>query len=145
MAREPSRRREHARRLPLSVGLSLLILLAALLPLAAVVGINDYFARGTLEQQGRSALTTDARAKVGQIDTYIHERFLDGAALATLPTAPAYLACIAATRLPPEQADLINQQLNCADPQLGVTFYQGSNQRALCVGLLRDLIYTLMC
>src|SRR5262249_20285265 len=138
-----SRRREHARRLPLSVRLSLLILFAAILPLAAVVAINDFRARETLEQQGRAALTTDARAKVGLIDTYVHERFLDGSALASLPTTPAYLACIAATALPPDQAALIDQQLHCSDPNLGVTFYQGSNQRALCVGLARDPNYTL--
>src|SRR5262245_15839575 len=138
-----SRRREHARRLPLSVRLSVLILFAAIVPLAAVVGLNDFRARATLEQQGRAALTTDARAKVGLIDTYIHERFLDGSALASLPTAPAYLACIVATTLPPEQAALIDQQLHCSDPNLGVAFYQGSNQRALCVGLVRDPNYSL--
>src|SRR5262249_42554927 len=58
-------------------------------------------------------------------------------------TTPAYLACIAATSLPPEQAALIDQQLHCSDPNLGVTFYQGSNQRALCVGLVRDPRYAL--
>src|SRR5579884_1959661 len=143
MASKRSSRRDSARRrLPLSVRLSLLVLFAAIVPLAAVVGINDYFARGTLIDQGRSALTTDAQAKMSLVDTYMHERLLDGQALASLPTAPAYLACIAATQLPDAQAAALDAKLNCLDPQLGLAFYQGSNQRALCVGLVRDTNYT---
>src|SRR5579872_1276212 len=88
------------RRLSLSVLPLLLVLLAALLPLAAVVGINDYFARNTLIQQGTTALTNDANAKANLIDTYLGERVADGQALANLPTAPAYLACIDAQALP---------------------------------------------
>ncbi|MBF6591172.1 MAG: hypothetical protein IVW57_11690, partial [Ktedonobacterales bacterium] len=66
------------RRLSLSLRLSLLVLFAALLPLAAVVGINDYFARNTLLQQAQTALTSDGSAKVAQIDLYMNERLLDG-------------------------------------------------------------------
>lgn len=131
------------RRLSLSVRLSLLVLFAALLPLAAVVGINDYFARSTLIQQGRTALTTDATAKESLIDTYLSERSKDGEALATLPTTPAYLTCIDAQALPPEQAAVVEAQANCADPTLGLSFYQGSNCRALHVGAARDKNYTI--
>ena len=131
------------RRLSLSVRLSLLVLFAALLPLAAVVGINDYFARGTLIQQGTSALTTDANSKVSLIDTYLSERSKDGEALATLPTTPAYLTCIDAQALPPEQAAVVEAQANCASPTLGEQFYQGSNCRALHVGSARDKNYTI--
>ena len=139
MAKVKGRARQR-RRLSLSVRLSLLVLLAALLPLAAVVGINDYFARNTLIQQGTTALTNDANAKATLIDTYLGERIADGQALANLPTAPAYLACIDAQALPPQQAAIIEQQANCADPQLGLTFYQGSNCRALNVGLSRGIV-----
>jgi hypothetical protein len=90
MAKGKGRNRTR-RRLSLSVRLSLLVLFAALVPLAAVLGINDYFARGTLVHQGQQALTTDAQAKVNLVDRYIFERFSDGVALASLPTAPAFL------------------------------------------------------
>lgn len=144
MANRKSQRREQRRRLPLSARLSLLVLAAALLPLAAVVGVNDYFARDKLVQQGTSALTNDAAAKVSLVDTYLHERALDGAALASLPTTPAYLACLAAQApgTPRELAFAINQQANCGDPQLGITFYAGSNCRAANVGVVRDSNYT---
>lgn len=125
------------RRLSLSVRLSLLVLFAALLPLAAVVGINDYFARGTLIKQGTNALTTDANAKAAVIDNYLAERLADGEALAQLPTTPAYLTCIDAQALPPEQAAAVEAEANCADPTQGFTFYQGSNCRALNVGIAR--------
>ncbi|MGH2517784.1 MAG: methyl-accepting chemotaxis protein [Ktedonobacterales bacterium] len=139
MAKAKGRARQR-RRLSLSVRLSLLVLLAALIPLAAVVGINDYFARSTLIQQGTTALANDANAKATLIDTYLGERIADGQALANLPTAPAYLTCIDAQALPAEQAAALEAQANCADPQLGLTFYQGSNCRALNVGLSRGII-----
>lgn len=134
-------RNRSRRRLSLSVRLSLLVLFAALVPLIAVLGINDYFARNALVNQGHQALTTDAQAKVSLVDRYIYERLSDGVALATLPTAPAFLACAEATQLPAQEAAVINAQANCLDPQLGIDFYKGSNQRALCVGLERDPNY----
>src|SRR5579859_68704 len=145
MAKRKSQRREQRRRLPLSARLSLLVLAAALLPLAAVVGVNDYFARDKLVQQGTTALTNDAAAQVSLVDTYLHERSLDGAALASLPTAPAYLGCVTAQLLQaiqPQQAFLLSQQLKCGDPVQGADFYQGSNCRALRVGITRDVNYT---
>lgn len=142
-----AKRRGQARhRLSLSVRLSLLVLFAALLPLAAVVGINDYFSRGTLIDQNRQALTTDASSKVSLLDTYLHERELDGSALASLITAPAYVACAAPTELPPQVAAALAPQLDCAGTSgtgtTGLPFYKGSNERALKVGLVRDSNYT---
>lgn len=145
MANRKTRRREQRRRLPLSARLSLLVLAAALLPLAAVVGVNDYFARDKLVHQGTTALTNDAAAQVSLVDTYLRERELDGAALASLPTAPAYLGCVTAQLLQatqPQQAFLLSQQLKCGDPVQGADFYQGSNCRALRVGITRDSNYT---
>ncbi len=140
------RREQPRRRLSLSVRFSLLVLFAALLPLAAVVAFNDYNARNTLVQQGQSALKTDAKTNTDQAALYLRERMEDGGALGTLPTTPAYLLCVIASQLPPEQAQqalLINEKLNCSDPVVGADFYKGSNQRALCVGLQRDAEYTL--
>lgn len=141
MANSKNARRAPRRRLPLTVRLSLLVLFAAILPLAAVVGVNDYFARGTLISQGTSALTTDARAKSALITEYLRERVQDGEALVTLPTTPAYLTCIDAQALPPAQAAVVEAQANCASPTLGQAFYEGSNCRALHVGTARDKNY----
>lgn len=137
---KPQGRGRPRRRLSLSVRLSLLVLLAALLPLAAVVGINDYFARGTLVQQGTTALTNDAKAQAAAIDTYLTERVKDGQALVSLPTTPAFLACLELSAMPPAQAAQVNAQLGCDNPQQ-VAFYQGSNCRALHVGIHRDINY----
>jgi hypothetical protein len=114
------------------VRVSLLLLFAALLPLAAVVGINDYLARDKLIQQGSASLATDANAKVAQLAEYISERVQDGEALATLPTAIAFLAC-ADTPTPPPQLDCAVQQ---------ALTYQPSVERALPVGWKRDKNYT---
>lgn len=120
------------RRLPLSARLTLLVLFAALIPLAAVVGINDYLSRGTLLSQGHAALSTDANAKVTLIETYIKERLLDGQALASLPTAVGFLACAEIPTPPP--------QLACDQQSI---LYKESSQRALAVGIVRDSNYTL--
>ena len=141
MANSKNAGRAPRRRLPLTVRLSLLVLFAAILPLAAVVGVNDYFARGTLISQGTNTLTTDARAKSALITEYLRERVGDGEALVTLPTTPAYLTCIDAQALPPDQAAVVEAQANCASPTLGQAFYEGSNCRALHVGTARDKNY----
>ncbi|WIG59344.1 MAG: hypothetical protein OJF49_002091 [Ktedonobacterales bacterium] len=119
------------RRLPLTARLSLLVLFAAILPLTAVVGINDYFARGTLTQQGINALTTDGKAKTALITSYLRERVLDGEALASLPTAQGYLACTIIPQPPAAFACPTNLQL-----------YKDSSSRALNVGIVRDTNYT---
>jgi hypothetical protein len=110
----------------------LLVLFAALIPLAAVVGINDYLSRGALLDQGHAALSTDANAKSTLVQTYIHERLLDGQALASLPTAEGFLACAEIPTPPP--------QLACATQ---AALYQDSSQRALAVGIVRDSNYSL--
>ncbi len=81
-------------RLSLSLRFSLLMLLAALLPLAAVVGVNDYFTRQTLIQQSVNVLPSDASVTASRIDDYFRERLLDGVALSSLDTAPKFLACV---------------------------------------------------
>lgn len=118
-------------RLSLSVRLSLLVLFAALVPLAAVVGINDYFARNTLLKQAQAALTTDATSKVTLLDNYLRERLSDGVALASLPTAIEFLACNANPATP--QLDCQNQQNVQYRPSVG---------RALHVGPVKDPNYS---
>lgn len=126
--RAPSRRR-----LPLTARLSLLVLFAAILPLAAVVGVNDYFARGTLIQQGTESLKTDAAAKSQVIRQYMLERTLDGLALASLPTAQDFLACSANPFLDPTTLDCAN----------ALPSYAASSVRAINVGIFRDPNYAI--
>lgn len=141
MATTPRRPRQRGH-LSLSVRLSLILLCAALLPLAAVVGITNYLARDTLIQQGRMSLSTDANAKVNLIDAYLHERVQDGQALASLPTAQYMLACDEAPalmqQLPPTLAaagPLLVAGLKCDTLQ---SLYVDSVKRALNVGIVRD-------
>ena len=143
MANSRISKRERSRRLPLSARLSLLILFAAILPLVAVVGINDVFARATLERQGRAALTTDAQSKASLVELYLHERVLDGQALATLPTAPEFLLCAELPKMPAKEAAQlapIISQLNCKP--LETQLYGPSNCRGLKVGVKRDPDYS---
>jgi methyl-accepting chemotaxis protein len=126
------------------VRLSLLLLTAALLPLAVVVGVSNYFARNTLIDQGRLSLSTDANGKASLVDAYLQERVLDGQALATLPTAQDLLACRQwpqlAHQVPPAlapYAPVLLAVMRCADPVYNLV----SSQRALQVGIVRDANY----
>ncbi|HEV8194520.1 MAG TPA: hypothetical protein VGP82_23960, partial [Ktedonobacterales bacterium] len=121
-----TRRGRSRRRLSLSVRLILLVLFAALVPLAVVVGINDYFARGTLLQQGDSALKTDANAKSTLIETYMGERLADGSTLAQVPTSPYFVAC-----------NLLNPPPAALQCDTQFAFYKGSVGRALQAGIDR--------
>ncbi|MGO8946234.1 MAG: cache domain-containing protein [Ktedonobacterales bacterium] len=143
MAKSQVRKRERGNGLPLSARLSLLVLFAAILPLAAVVGINDTLARATLEQQGRAALTTDAQAKASLVEEYLHERILDGQAITTLPTAPAFLICAELPAMPAAEAAQLAPlatTLNCQTQES--VLYEPSNCRGLMVGVKRDPNYT---
>jgi hypothetical protein len=133
MANPKKAGRAPRRRLPLTVRLSLLVLFAAILPLAAVVGVNDYFARGTLVSQGTNALANDAAAKSNLIRQYMLERVLDGEALASLPTAQDYLACLL-----PQLQQL--PALDCANNQAANA---ASVTRAINVGMFRDTNYAI--
>ena len=137
MAKGTRSQRRH-NRLSLSFRFSLLMLLAALLPLVVVVGVNDYFARQTLIKQSSDALSADASSNASRIDDYIRERLLDGVALSSLDTAPKFLTCV-----PQEAAaqQAIAQGLPptlSADCATNFTSYGQSVGRALFVGTKRD-------
>lgn len=140
MAQTTAQKRSR-RRLSLSVRLSLLVLFAALVPLAAVVGINDYLARGTLVNQAQQALMNDAGSKTAQIDLYLNERLADGNALSQLVTTPLYLACADAASAPPELAATLTALARCDDATFGAPFDASSNCRGLSVGVQRDPNY----
>lgn len=118
-------------RISLPVRLSLLILFAALVPVAAVVGITTFRAREALTQQGQDQLASDANSKAALVDSYVYERMQDGQALATLVTVAPFVLC--ETLPQPPDALGCSTQLN--------KLYLPSNQRALAVGLNRDCNY----
>jgi hypothetical protein len=117
------------------------MLLAALLPLVAVVGVNDYFARQTLIKQSSDALSADASSNAARIDDYFHERLLDGVALSSLDTAPKFLTCVpqeAAAQQAIAQGLIPTISADCAT---NFTSYGQSVGRALFVGTKRDVNY----
>ena len=146
MPKAPGQSRQR-RRLSLSVRLSLLVLCAALLPLAAVVGFTNYTARATLVTQGQQSLSTDATANAKQVDRYVLERTLDGDALATLTTTQSLLACPSMPAMTqqlaqahPELASslpILAAVMKCDDP----LYNRLSSVRALKVGIVRDSNY----
>ncbi|HEY7022829.1 MAG TPA: hypothetical protein VH349_17050 [Ktedonobacterales bacterium] len=132
MTAQPRRRRSRSR-MSLPVRLSLLALFAALLPVAAVVGINTYLARGALIDQGRQAISTDANAKTALIDAYLSERLADGFTLAQVPTVAPYVVCTTA-------GDQAPAALGCDKPTQ-LALYKDSMTRTLGAGPVRDKNY----
>lgn len=81
------------RRMPLAVRLSLILMLAAVLPLLLTVGITEYaFSRPKLTDQANQAMVTNATSRVQAIDAYLNERLLDAETLCQVPTVISYLA-----------------------------------------------------
>ncbi len=132
-------------RLSLSLRFSVLMLLAALLPLAVVVGVNDYFARQTLIKQSSDALSADANSSASRIDDYFHERLLDGVALSSLQTASQFLVCVpqeAAAKQAVAQGRFVSTAILSTDCATNFASYGASVGRALFVGTKRDSNYT---
>jgi hypothetical protein len=132
MAAQPRRRRSRSR-MSLPVRLSLLALFAALLPVAAVVGINTYLARGALIDQGRQAISTDANAKSALVDAYFTERLADGLTIAGVPTVAPYIVCATAGALAPAA-------LGCDKPAQ-IALYKDSMVRTVGAAAVRDKNY----
>jgi hypothetical protein len=132
-------------RLSLSLRFSVLMLLAALLPLAVVVGVNDYFARQTLIKQSSDALSADANSSASRIDDYFHERLLDGVALSSLQTASEFLVCVpqeAAAKQAVAEGRFVSTAILSTDCATNFASYGASVGRALFVGTKRDSNYT---
>jgi hypothetical protein len=121
------------------------MLLAALLPLAAVVGVNAYFTRQALIKQSESVLPSDANVTASRINDYMRERLLDGVALSSLDTAPKFLNCI----INLAQVTAVNQQYGyqymqpTPDCAANTVSYTESVGRAAAVGVERDSNYSL--
>lgn len=94
------------RRSPLAVRLSLILMLAAVIPLLITVIISEYYARPALITQANQAMATDALTRVQLINTYLSERLLDAETLTQVPTVQEALA------LPPQELLATAQQKN---------------------------------
>jgi len=84
-----SRRR---RGLSLSLRISLLLMLAAVLPLTIIVACSELLSRPALVTQANIAMESDARTRVQLIDAYFTERLLDVGTITQVPTVQAFLA-----------------------------------------------------
>ncbi len=100
MTQEREVKQNRRRRLSLSVRVSLLLMLAALLPLLIVVASSELLARPALVSQANTAMESDARSRTQLIDTYFTERMLDVAVLTQVPSLQAFMAA------PPGNQDL---------------------------------------
>lgn len=90
------------RRLPLALRISLLLMLAALLPLLITVAVSEFIARPALINQANDTLTTDAQTRAQLIDAYLNERQLDALTLSQVPTVQSFLVIPPST--PPSAA-----------------------------------------
>src|SRR5947209_17805350 len=92
MYQEPDFKQHRRGRLSLSVRVSLLLMLAALLPLLIVVASSELLARPTLTSQANTVMANDARSRTQLIDTYLTERSLDAATLTQVPSLQTFMA-----------------------------------------------------
>lgn len=100
MFQEQGLKQNRRRRLSLSVRVSLLLMLAALLPLLIVVASSELLARPALTSQANTVMESDARSRTQLIDTYFTERSLDAATLSQVPSLQTFMAS------PPGNQDL---------------------------------------
>src|SRR5581483_11003511 len=94
-------RRWRQGRFSLSLRLSLLLLLAALIPLVITVTSDDLLARSRLIDQGTQALQTDVQNKADLVNTYVHERRLDAEKLANIETTTIFFQDVATGEVNP--------------------------------------------
>lgn len=79
------------RRLPLAFRISLLLMLAAVLPLLITVVFSEFKTRPDLIDQANTTMTADARTGSQRIDAYLKERLLDAETLVQVPTVQAFM------------------------------------------------------
>lgn len=80
------------RRLPLAVRISLILMLAAVLPLLITVIFSEMYARPALISQANNAMQTDAMTRIQSINAYLTERMADAATLSQIPAVQTFLA-----------------------------------------------------
>ena len=80
------------RRVPLSVRISMWLVVATVFPLLVTLGISEWQARPALIAQASTSMQSDAKTRVQLIDTYFSERLLDAQTLAQVPSVQSFLA-----------------------------------------------------
>ena len=80
------------KRLSLSLRVSLLLVLAAVIPLFIVVAVSELLTRPALIAQADLAMESDASTRVQLIDTYLTERLLDAETLSQVPSIQQFMA-----------------------------------------------------
>ena len=80
------------KRLSLSLRVSLLLVLAAVIPLFIVVAVSELLTRPALIAQADLAMESDASTRVQLIDTYLTERLLDAETLGQVPSIQQFMA-----------------------------------------------------
>jgi methyl-accepting chemotaxis protein len=79
------------RRLPLAFRLSLILILAAVVPLAITVLFSEYYARPDLINQANNAMSADAQTRMQLINFYLTQRMSDAATLSQVPSVQKFL------------------------------------------------------
>lgn len=88
----PQEQEGRRRRLSLSFRVSLLLMMAAIVPLLITLAYSELSSRPALITQANLAMQTDARTRVELIDSYLTERMLDAETLSQVPTVWSFLA-----------------------------------------------------
>jgi hypothetical protein len=114
-------RPRYRRGLSLSLRVSLLLMLAAILPLLITVASSELLARPVLVTQANIAMESDVHSRVQLIDTYLNERILDAETLTQVPSLVAFMA---------------------TPPRLATRDLAVHAGYALAAGILRDKRYT---
>ncbi len=84
--------RRRPRRLSLSVRVSLLLIVTAILPLLLTISISEWQSRPTLTNQARLVMETDAKTHAQLINTYFTQRLLDVQAFMQISVVQRFLS-----------------------------------------------------
>ncbi len=114
-------RPRYRRGLSLSLRVSILLMLAAILPLLITVASSELLARPVLVTQANISMESDVHSRVQLIDTYLNERILDAETLTQVPSLVAFMA---------------------TPPRLATQDLAVHAGYALAAGILRDKRYT---
>lgn len=82
----------YRRGLSLSLRVSVLLMIAAILPLLITVASSELLSRPALVTQANIAMESDAQSRVQLIDTYLSERLLDVETLTQVPSLISFMA-----------------------------------------------------
>jgi hypothetical protein len=148
MQRQLTTRTDHrlVSHLPLSLRISILLILAALLPLLVTVVGSELLSRPALVDPASLAMQTDAHLRVQLIDTYLNERMLDAKTLSMVPSLQEFMMTPPQRRTPDLALhasysliagmlrDTHYAQWTVFDPQGGLLLYYPTNNKPTARG-----------